>query len=187
MKRIKILIAFTLVFASLLLSSCSFITGLLPEEVAYFTADYDYGFNEEGKAKLLLSYCELFFDPDDYGMTPFVAGDTVKVTFRGEILIQESYPGRVVTKNAEISSIEKTDANTSRATVIRGEDGINLILTSDTPIPRLVIAIRSENLISSDMTFRPLTAEDEGLEVFVSFEAGDGVITVFAIYDYLPR
>jgi hypothetical protein len=187
MKRIKILIAFTLVLASLLLSSCSFISEYLDEEVSYFTAHYDYGFHEEGKAVLLLSSCNLFFDPDDYGMTPFVAGDTVKVTFRGEILIQESYPGRVVTKNAEISSIEKTDANISRATVIRGEDGINLILTADTPIPRLGIAIKSENLISSDMTFRPLTAEDEGLEVFVSYEAGDGVITVFAIYDYSPR
>ena len=182
MRKIKILFAFTLVFASLLLSSCSFIPNLFPEEVAYFTADYDYGFHNEGKAELLLSSCKVFFDPDEYEMTPFVAGDTVRVTYRGEMLIQESYPGTVVTRGAKISSIEKTDAK-----VIRGEEGINLILLSSEPLPRLGIAIRSENLISEDMTFRTLTAEDEGLEVFVSYEAKDGMITVFAIYDYLPR
>ena len=82
---------------------------------------------------------------------------------------------------------EKTDAKTSKATVIRGEEGINLILISDEPLPRLGIAIKSQNLISEDMTFRPLTAEDEGLEVFVSYEAKDGMITVFAIYDHSPR
>ena len=187
MRKIKIFIAFTLVFASLLLSSCSFIQNLFPEEVAYFTADYDYGFHNEGKAELLLSSCKIFFDPDEYEMTPFVAGDTVRVTYRGEMLVQESYPGTVVTRGAKISSIEKTDARISPATVIRGEEGINLILLSSEPLPRLGIAIRSENLISEDMTFRPLTAEDEGLEVFVSYEAKDGLITVFAIYDYLPR
>ena len=187
MRKIKIFIAFTLVFASLLLSSCSFIPNLFPEEAAYFTADYDYGFHNEGKAELLLSSCKVFFDPDEYEMTPFVAGDTVRVTYRGEMLIQESYPGTVVTRGAKISSIEKTDAKISPATVIRGEEGINLILLSSEPLPRLGIAIRSEKLISEDMTFRTLTAEDEGLEVFVSYEAKDGMITVFAIYDYLPR
>ena len=187
MKRIKVLIALLLIFAALTLSSCSELTGLLTEQKSDFVVDYDYGFHNEGRAELLLSSCKIFFDPDEYGMTPFVAGDKVTVTYRGEMLIQESYPGTVVTKGAKISSIEKTDAKTSKAMVIRGEEGINLILLSDEPLPRLGIAIKSQNLISEDMTFRPLTAKDEGLEVFVSYEAKDGVITVFAIYDYLPR
>ena len=187
MKKIKALITLLLMITALTLTSCSELTGLLTEHTAEFVADYDYGFHNEGKAELLLSSCKVFFDPDEYEMTPFVAGDTVKVTYRGEMLVQESYPGTVVTKGAKISSIEKTDAKISPATVIRGEEGINLILLSSEPLPRLGIAIRSENLIFEDMTFRPLTADDEGLEVLVSYEAKDGVITVFAIYDHLPR
>ena len=48
------------------------------------------------KARMMLSGCELFFIPEEYGITaPLVAGDTLTVTYTGDMMIAESYPGQI--------------------------------------------------------------------------------------------
>lgn len=73
------------------------------------TAGYDYGFHMPGKAVMLYSSSNLFFEiPDSHGTV--VAGDKFTITYDGELLIQESYPSTVVTKHLTILGISSDKA-----------------------------------------------------------------------------
>ena len=65
----KILVLF-LLLAMLTITSCEAINGILPlgkTNTARFTAHYDYGFHNNGKASLLLDGATVFFEPDEWG------------------------------------------------------------------------------------------------------------------------
>ena len=190
MKRVtKAISALLIAISFLSLCSCSALDTVIGKEKSTtFTADYDYGSHNEGKASILLDYNIPFFKTEDYGMSELIAGDKVTVTFRGELLIQESYPGRVVTSNARITGIEKSDAKISSATVVLGEAGaLNVILAPTAPLARLRICLKSDKLISEDLSFRVLDENDEGLSVYASYTVSDAEVTVYALYDHNPR
>ena len=82
---------------------------------AIFTVGYDYGFHQqtsggEGVATLLLDGCLPFFDFNDYNLPmPILAGDELTVYYTGEMLTQESYPGKVVIQDGKVEWVEKTN------------------------------------------------------------------------------
>ena len=102
MKRIAILLSVVILCISL--ASCG-IGGTLAPKHTDFIVDYDYGIHREDMATPLLDDSKLFFDLDEWGIDTLVGGDIVTLSYTGELLIQETYPSTVATKNLKIVDI----------------------------------------------------------------------------------
>ncbi len=135
---------------------------------ATFTVGYDYGEITEGKATLLLSGSELFFDPEEYdGLAPLIAGDELEVTYDGEMLIQETYPSRVVLKG-RLGGVTKTKSATLASVTFGGiEEG--KIKDGD-----MIFADLPEYVIEKDDTLTPLVEVKIGATLFIAYVDGGG-------------
>ncbi len=195
MKRItKILITVLSAFCLCFGSACNMLDdwgALVPPSKrpsTTFTVEYDYGQITEGKAILLLSGSTLFFDPEEYGVAPLIAGDEIEVTYDGEMLIQETYPSTVVF-NGNIETIRKGKTAFTMDISFNGvEDGkivgSNGYTFSDLP----------KYVIEKDNTLTPLSEVAIGTPLTIAYRLdcegegdGDVLVTAFkptAIYTY---
>ena len=113
---------FILTLAAVILSFCCMFTSCVmwydgPFEqpsVKYFTKEftitYDYGFHQDGKVMPLLDTNAICFDSEEWFADPLIAGDVITITYTGEMLVQETYPGKIVINNGEIVYVEKNPA-----------------------------------------------------------------------------
>lgn len=81
---------------------------------ASFLANYDYGLHIENHTSLLFNYSYLNFDYRKFiGDETIIAGDVLEISYTGEIMIQESYPGNAFIENGEL-----LDATLHKATLV---------------------------------------------------------------------
>ena len=93
---------------TLSVTGCALVREILPlEQNTAFTVGYDYDMHVEGKATLLLNGSFPFFDFEEYGVAPLLAGDELTVYYVGTIYTLESYPGQVQLRG-RITKVEKT-------------------------------------------------------------------------------
>ena len=119
----KIFISMFLIISLLCISGCEMID---EEEVngMYFTVTYDYGNVQKDQITILYSNCWPFFELEDYGITSVYPGDQLYIEYTGDMMMQESYPGRVVgvrVKNVQL--VERKIEKISETNIDRDEDG----------------------------------------------------------------
>jgi len=186
MKKIwlSLLTACTLLFTS----SCALITDFVAkytQQTTTFTVTYDYGFHIEGKVETLLDGNTVFFNPAEYGFAPLLAGDKITVTYTGEMLMQETYPGTVVI-NGELKNIKKESAPIAQYVyknsgwyVCNGEE--ETLIEPEFP----------EYVLAEDMSFYPLTDVAEGTTLYATYKTDEKGTqhyqSAYALYDYNPR
>ncbi len=172
MKRKKLCLATAL---SLLFSvGCGrvFIPPLPPSDsndvkTATFTVKYDYGMHIEGRVTTLLDGSLVFFKAEDYGVAPLLAGEEVTVTYTGELLILESYPGVVRFEGGELKNVEKT-----RHAQIAGDcyrDGESLCEEYGHWFSEVAKEDIPEYVAHADGSFTPFDEISEETELFVAF------------------
>lgn len=143
---------------------------------------YDYGMHIEDKVTLLLNGCNLFFNPADYGITELLAGDIVKITYKGEVYIQEIYPGTVVTKDMTI-----IDVSVDKAKILELEvwqvpgGGYDVVYNGGT------VACENPYVIYEDGTFEELGQQHVGMTLWGSDNPENSSINIQALYAYNPR
>lgn len=152
------------------------------------TATIDYGMYEEDKATVLLDYCNIFFNIYEYNLTTVVAGDVFEIFYVGEFVIQETYPGTVMTQYFTMKSMKIQKAFFIPITVVEREGGglAYTVVEGEYNITKFA----SSNIISEDGTFRAPSYWDIGEVFYASCKAsqkGNTNVQVEAIYDYYPR
>lgn len=193
----KKIIALLLVFTVLSLASCEYLpeqlqdlvlSGKFKVRTVSFTAGYDYGLHQGGRATLLLDYCNLFFDPDDWWIGRINAGDVITMDYRGgELLIQESYPGTVVTKDVEILNITVTRAEVIELEVKRVADMIALTEKSGRITSLLTTdASPGRRIVLDDGSFTELSVKYVGATVYATGHSEDSSFRVSAYYGFNP-
>ena len=187
MKKILVLI---LVFTLLLLCSCETINDISSskkEKTASFTAVYDYGFHQSGKVSLLLDGSTVFFDSEAWDIDPLIAGDVIVLTYIGnELLIQESYPSTVVTKDIEIVSITAEYADVMMIDVTH-EEGSIAFVAYDSSINEVQMSGAEQYVISDNSSFTTLDESFVGETIYASGKINGDTFVVSALYDYMPR
>ena len=134
----KTILLFILVI-SLTMTSCGFLDALNSDKTktVTFKAGYDYGLHQNGKASLLLDGSSVFFDLSDWGINTILAGDKITMTYAGdELMIQETYPSTVVTKDIEIKDITNTESSIISLVAKANPNGkISLSTTDPSAVP----------------------------------------------------
>ena len=191
----KKIIALILTLATLSLASCEYlpdeIRDMIPSEkvrTVSFTAGYDYGLHQDGKATLLLDYCNIFFDPDKWGVGRINAGDVITMEYRGgELLIQESYPGTVVTKDIEIIDISAQRAEVIELEVKQAGNAIALFEKSG-EITSLLTASASptRRIVLEDESFEDISEKHVGSTVYATGHRDGASFTISAYYEFDP-
>ena len=174
----------------LMLASCEAISGILPlgkTNTARFTAHYDYGFHNTDKASLLLDGANVFFEPADWDIGRINAGDVIVMEYRGELLIQESYPATVVTKDVEIINISIEKAQIIELTVMENPGGGVSLNERDSSINIKSYAFPDFYVISEDMTYKSLDESLVGKSLYGTITENDDGITLEALYDFSPK
>ena len=70
---------------------------------ASFLANFDYGMHVENYAFLLFDYCYLNFDYKKFiGNEKIIAGDVLEISYTGELLTEESYPGKTFIADGQL-------------------------------------------------------------------------------------
>ena len=193
-KLIALTLALTLALAVLMLASCEYLPEQLQpspkptEQTASFTAGFDYGLHENGKATLLLSGSNVFFDTEQWGIGRINAGDVITVRFFGvELLIQESYPSTVVTKDIEIRDITAERADVLELTVKKIGDTVALSDEEGRVSTLLMTSPGGKRyIVSEDGSFEELSEEHVGCKVYATGKLEGSSFRVAAYYAYDP-
>ena len=151
------------------------------ESSVTFTVQLDYGMHVEGKVTPLLGGNYFFFNAKDYNVTPLYGGDTVTITYTGQMFVLEKYPGEVIIENGAITRVEK---NSALIIEIVREDGVWYNLGGDSlavTLPRYVV--------HQDGTFSPLEEIEDGVTLYATYQPtdklqGHTILDAFALYDY---
>ena len=154
----------------------------------------DYGQVRPGIATPLLEFCETsFLDKEQWGLDVFIPGDVYHISYTGELMMLESYPGQIVLQKGELVSVERTDAGIVPALLKKRENRYVLqcledLIQIETDLPGYVI-------LDEQGAYCELS--DDWLEktLYVTYEQGraiygqDDSIIVYALalYAYLPR
>lgn len=183
MRKIGLLIM-TFIMSVVSFGGCAFINFIKEKELT-MKAHYDYGLFQKNKATLLLDSCNFFFEPADYGIGQLLAGDIVHITYTGDLMIAESYPGMVITTNAKIKNITVEEANIIEMEVKRNAEGEVRLYYADCELE-----IPNENIynvINQDGTFEELSEKHIGSIIYGTEMTKTSVIDVQALYSYYPR
>lgn len=192
----KKLVALLLLIAMLSLASCEYLPDELSElitsqrmQTVSFTAGYDYGFHQKDQATLLLGGSNIFFDPDEWDIGRINAGDVINVEYRGELLVQETYPGTVITKNAEIISISVQRADVIELTVTGVTDDLTLVPKdgSSTALIPTDPGTETTMIVSADGSFRQLWDGHLGTPIYATGKYSGDSFEVRAYYGFDPR
>ncbi len=149
------------------------------------TASIDYMYIEN-QATVLLNGCNVFFNLSDYDLQAIVAGDILKMYYEGQFVVQETYPGTVLTDYFTLVDVVVEEAFFIPLTVEKLPDGNLSYSLQNYTVSKFV----SSNIISKNGSFRAPTQEDIGKTFYASckgHQKGFTKVQVEAIYDYLPR
>ncbi len=87
-----------------------------PMDIVQFSAQsmqvsMDYGMHRSGLATPLLNSCTTeFLDKDVWDLDVFVPGDIYHLTYMGELMVQETYPGTVILPEGGFLDVTRVDA-----------------------------------------------------------------------------
>lgn len=159
------------------------------QKTATFVCGYDYGFHVQDECVLLLSGSMMFFNPKDYGIDyPLIAGDKIIVTYKGECLIQETYPSTVYTKDMEIIKIEVIKATVEEYEIVLdgGKKQIGKWFLEDS---LGIIDLNNERpyVVNKDGSFCFFDELEVGLKVYAVTPTYEENLPIVAYYTYLPR
>ena len=169
--------------------SCGIGGVLVPKQIN-FTVDYDYGLHREDMATLLLDDSKLFFDLEEWGIDTLVGGDVITLKYTGELLIQETYPSTVVTKNLKIVDISVKKAELLELVVILDENENPALAVKDGSFDKtFTFASETAYIIDEDLSYHELSASDVGKTVWGSYVVPDSTqnIEIISLYSYKPR
>ncbi len=163
--------------------------GLTKRQEITLTAKYDYGLHQEGRAVMLYDGILPFFDGEEYGVAPILAGDEITVFYKGEFLVLESYPAQAVTKDITIMQVEVNRAPIVEAEVVENADGVELKGKDGARIDGYETAENA--VVREDGSYFLFSEADVGKTFYVSLYAEraneNGENIVAAIYEYYPR
>lgn len=190
----KKIIALILTLAALMLASCDHLPEHLTpapeatEQTVTFTASLDYSTHVDGEAILLLDYCNVFFDLDDWGIGRINAGDVIEMRFYGvELLIQESYPGTVVTKDIEIRDITAQRADVIELTVKKIGDAVALSDESGKVSSLLMTTPGAKRyIVYEDGSYAELSEKHVGEKIYATGKLEGSSFRVAAYYAFNP-
>ena len=94
------------------------------------TMTLDYGRHIESVATLLFGYMIPFFNQTNYGIDKLYAGDVVKVSYSGNLTIQESYPG-IARLEGSVLDVEVTMSEKINFTAVSNPGGGYSIVCDD--------------------------------------------------------
>lgn len=173
-KTAAVLSTLALTFAS----GCS-----MGKEDVVFVVNCDYGLHRQGKATLLLDGSTLFFNPDEYDIETLVIGDEITIKYSGEMLVQESYPSKVIFQGGELKSVELTEAEIIRVKY----DGVGIKPTGkeelNSDVPDYVI----KDLGGTFAALEEFNADTVLYATYRESKIKNGVITIEGLYSYDPR
>lgn len=187
MKRILALLAALILCTSLVACNSQ---GENNVKAHSFSVDYDYGLHREDMATPLLNDSKLFFDPQEWEIDTLVGGDVITMVYTGELLIQETYPSTVVTKNLNIVDISVKKAELLELEVIIDENDKPMLTVKDKSFDKIVIFPSADDyIIDEDLSYHELDKSDIGKTIWGSYARSDetGEIEIISLYSYKPR
>lgn len=153
-----------------------------------FVVGYDYGFHVEGVVTPLLEGNSLCFNPEDYNLSPILAGDVITIAYTGgEVRIQETYPGTLVFQGGEIVNVWKKSAN--QVCVKKTDAGVSVGGVEMTKTPPAYVVLPDGKFTETSLipTGTELYAtyknpHEEGVDIDFSLED----VAISALYSYAP-
>ncbi|MGI6713746.1 MAG: hypothetical protein ACOX3K_01640 [Bacilli bacterium] len=142
----------------------------------------DYGFHIEDKVTLLLDTTLIFFNPLDYDVDGFIAGDYVTIKYFGEWNLQETYPSTI-----DISKLELYNVSVSRGelyefeVISNGEGNILKVLNDET-----VGEFLTSHVINENGSFQNYATYPIGTKIYGINPAHLETKDIFAFYSYVP-
>ncbi len=149
----------------------------------------DYGFHRPGLATPLIDGCKTeFLDKETWNLDVFLPGDVYVLTYHGEIMVQETYPGTVILPKGGLLDVTRIDAGILCLVYDGGwkpaEDGYIL----EGELCEYVV-------LDAEGNFCALTEYDTSKPLYVTYEQakaqqdqqGSKTVTPLAAYAYLPR
>lgn len=148
-----------------------------------FFTNYDYGFHIENKVTLLLGGALFFFNGSDYGIKQRVnAGDIFTLYYEGELLIQETYPSTVDTRNMTILDIRRAKAHIVAGNILKNSDSNQYEFISEI-LPPLSL---TPNVVEEEGLFSEVTNYYEK-KVYATYSNTLTITpTISALYSFLP-
>ena len=165
-------------------------TACKEKNTAKYTAIYDYGTYDNGKAALLLEGTVPYFDFKDYGIDTVLAGDIIDVTYKGEMVVLESYPSTVIKKDIKITDVKITPAEIIKFEIVKpiDEDDKKVdLVANDDNFNFYILRGDIVNVVNKDFTFKPYTELTEGTKVYATYQNTDDGPYICGLYSYKPR
>ena len=202
MKKIgKVLSMVLLVACFALLTSCANeLLDLLPSNTTNIQSNLnesrmqvkiDYGFIREGKATSLLDSCTTdFLEKDAWELDEFLPGDIYVLTYQGEMMVLETYPGTLVLPEGGLLDVTRIDAGVLclayRDDKWQGAEQ-DVIFTQD--ICEYVVLDQEGNFctLAEYDTTKPLYVSYSVGQIRYDTSKGTLIITPLAAYAYAPR
>ncbi len=173
---------------ALLACSCLFSFGLVscgndaPSERQTIerTILIDYGMHVSGLAIPLLGGAIIPDIISEKANGPFLAGDSVSISFSGTWVELESYPSRIVGDDLEIHSVEITHLPVVEVEVVSlGSEGTGLSPVHDTDA---LDTSKMSRCINADSTFQDVASYPLGTKLYAMDKDGEA----FAFYSFDP-
>lgn len=110
-KGLKNIFLLMMLLLLLMLTSCEMFTNDFEKKIN-MKVTFDYGDFSSGRITTLLDGNYLFFDLEEYNIPKLYPGDYLTITYIGEMVATESYPGIVNTDDLIIKNIEYHQGDT---------------------------------------------------------------------------
>lgn len=145
-----------------------------------FYTNLDYGSYRAEKATVLMDSAVPFIDQ------PLIAGDIVYVSYTGDWLMEESYPGKVVFVEGEVKRVDIYPARVCALRVALDADGNKILVDqSGNQVQQTGYYV----LTDADGSFTTWSQFEVGTRIYASYSAEQGIYptNIAGLYLYLPR
>ncbi len=166
----------------LLLGSLSACSNEEPADIQTITqtVTVDYGTHISDYATTLLAWALIPNEIEEKLDTPLIAGDEVTISFTGDWMVLETYPGRIVMDNIEIHGVEVAHLPIVECEIQNTENEGNTLAPTN---PETVFSsLQTTNVIHENASFQTLDSLPIGTKVYAVDKDGDAL----AFYSYNP-
>lgn len=150
-----------------------------------YNIDVDYGNYIKDHATLLMDESLIFFDIKEYGIDKLIAGDYLKIAYKGDWIVRAIYPSTVDTSLIEIVDVSVTHGSIIEYKLTKNEDNeICLSLGNYDYID--INNFSSSNVILKNGNFVDLLSYQLGSTIYGATSAICDSIHIAAFYSYNP-
>ncbi len=124
---------------------------------------------------------------EKYNITHFVAGDVIDITYRGTILIAESYPGQISFSEAKVKSVLKHNAGVLEVTTARTNDTLTFVYDGDSVLDTSKLS--DYYIVDKTFNFAANSELNEGDVMYATYnkqESNSDAIKLLQLYAYHP-